>query len=225
MLLIAVLMFIFVIPTLLKTFTDLHVTLPFATRVILGISDVLQHDGIFVLVGLVALFYALRAWGRTAKGKKIVHSALLKMPLFGGLVQEVNAARTARTLSSLIEAGVDVVEALSITGEVIQNVRFKAVLAEAEEAIKRGDLMSKVFASHPKLYPIFLSEMISVGEETGKTDEMLLGVAKYYEDDVEQKTKDMSTVIEPLIMVVIAAGVGFFAVAMISPMYSLVNAI
>ena len=85
--------------------------------------------------------------------------------------------------------------------------------------------MSQIFASNDKLYPVFLSEMMSVGEETGKIGEMLTGVAHYYEEDVDQKTKDMSTIIEPVIMVMIGAGVGFFAVAMISPMYSLVNAI
>lgn len=160
-----------------------------------------------------------------ALGKKIIHAVLLKIPIIGTLVQEVNTARTARTLSSLLSSGVDVVESMNITSGVVQNVYFRVVLQQAGEAIKKGDLMSKVFSQHEKLYPVFFAEMLSVGEETGKIGEMLSGVAKYYEEDVDQKTKDMSTVIEPFLMIVIGAAVGFFAVSIISPMYSLVNAI
>jgi type IV pilus assembly protein PilC len=98
-------------------------------------------------------------------------------------------------------------------------------LRAAAEVIKNGAPMSKVFTENTKLYPIFMGEMINVGEETGKIGDMLVNVATFYEEDVEQKTKDMSTIIEPVLMVVIAAAVGFFAVAMISPMYSLVNVI
>ena len=218
-------MFTFVIPTLMKTFVDLHVQLPFTTQIILDISDVIQGYGLFILIGIILFIIALVRWAKTPLGKKIDHSLMIKAPILGSLVQEVNTARTARTLSSLLGAGVDFVESVSITAKVIQNVHFRAVLEQAGESIKKGGLMSKIFADNSKLYPIFLSEMMSVGEETGKIGEMLSGVAKYYEDDVDQKTKDMSTIIEPVIMIVIAAGVGFFAVAMISPMYSLVNAI
>ncbi len=225
MIIVAILMFTFVIPTLMKTFTELHVELPFTTRIILGISDVMQNYGLFVLIGVAIIGFIFVRWSRTAGGKNINHSLMLRMPILGGMVREVNTARTARTLSSLLGAGVDFVESVSITAQVIQNVHFRDVLEKAGEAIKKGDLMSQVFAANVKLYPVFLSEMMSVGEETGKIGEMLEGVAHYYEDDVDQKTKDMSTIIEPVIMIVIAAGVGFFAVAMISPMYSLVNAI
>ena len=225
MCIIGVLMFIFVIPTLLKTFTDLHVKLPFATQVILDISNVVQHQGIFVLAILIVVAVGFYMWSKRPLGKKIIHAVLLKFPVIGGLVQEVNTARTARTLSSLLDSGVNVVESLDITGHVVQNVHFQAVLFKARDAIKKGELMSKVFAEYGKLYPVFFAEMMSVGEETGKTGELLKGVAHYYEEDVDQKTKDMSTIIEPFLMLVIGAGVGFFAVAMISPMYSLVNAI
>lgn len=225
MVLIAILMFIFVIPVLLKTFTDLHVALPFTTQVVLNLSNIIQHQGILVLLGLALVVGTYVWWSRKPSGKNIIHAALLKMPIIGSLVQEVNTARTARTLSSLIASGVDIVESMSITAAVVQNVHFRAVLVQAGEAIKKGDLMSKVFSEHEKLYPVFFSEMLSVGEETGKMGEMLAGVAHYYEEDVDQKTKDMSTVIEPFLMIVIGAAVGFFAVSMISPMYSLVNAI
>ena len=141
------------------------------------------------------------------------------------MVQEVNSARTARTLSSLITAGVEVVEAVSITGSVVQNVYFKDVLKKAETAIKKGDLMSAVFEANSKYYPVFFAEMLSVGEETGKIGDMLDNVSNYYESDVEQKTRNMSSVIEPILMVVIGAAVGVFAVSMIQPIYSLVDAV
>ncbi|MBP6858937.1 MAG: type II secretion system F family protein [Candidatus Pacebacteria bacterium] len=225
MILIGVLMLVFVIPTLMKTFTELNVPLPLTTRVVLGVSNAFQHYGILLLIAAVLIGFGFSWWAKQQSGKRVIHAALLKIPVIGGLVQETNAARTARTLSSLLSSGVDVVESVAITAGVVQNVYFKDVLEKAGEAIKKGDLMSKIFNDATKYYPIFMAEMMSVGEETGKTGDMLSGVAKYYEDDVEQKTKDMSTIIEPFLMVIIAAAVGFFAVAMISPMYSLVNVI
>lgn len=225
MIVIAILMFVFVIPTLIKTFTELHVQLPWTTQLLLDISNLIRNQGLWVLIGAIIAGFGIYKFVRNATGKSIIDTLILKIPIIGPLVQEVNAARTARTLSSLLESGVEVVESMNITAGVLQNVHFKKVMMKAAEAVSKGELMSKVFAQYSKLYPVFLVEMISVGEESGKTSDMLMGVAKYYEDDVDQKTKDMSTVIEPFIMIGIAAGVGFFAVAMISPMYSLVNAI
>jgi type IV pilus assembly protein PilC len=222
---IAILMFIFVIPTLLKTFTDLNVPLPFTTQIVLDISNIVQHQGLFVLLGIVVVVVGYIWWSRKPSGKNVIDAILLKIPVIGTLVQEVNTARTARTLSSLLGSGVDVVESLNITAAVVQNVHFRAVLTKASDTIKKGDLMSKVFSEHEKLYTPFFVEMLSVGEETGKTGEMLQGVAHYYEEDVDQKTKDMSTVIEPFLMLMIGGAVGFFAISMITPMYSLANAI
>lgn len=225
MIIIAILMLIFVIPTLLKTFTDLNVSLPPTTQFVLFISNLFQHDGIILFLVVAAIVGSLYWWSRKDAGKRFFHNAMLKIPVIGGLVQEVNAARTARTMSSLLSAGVDVVESINITADVVQNVHFRAVLNKASETIKKGGLLSTTFSENTKLYPVFFSEMLNVGEETGKTGEMLLGVAKYYEEDVDQKTKDMSTVIEPFLILVIGGAVGFFAVSMIQPMYSLVDAI
>ena len=225
MVIIAILMFIFVVPTLMNTFTELNVELPTTTRLVLGISEIIRDHSIILLGAIAVVIGGIYSAAKNPVGKRIIHGGVLKIPIIGQLVQEVNAARTARTLSSLLSSGVDVVEAVAITAGVVQNVHFKSVLERAKEAIKKGDLMSKVFGVESKLYPVFFAEMMSVGEETGKIGEMLLGVATYYEADVEQRTKDMSTVIEPFLMIVIGAAVGFFAVSMISPMYSLVDAI
>ncbi|MFA6458830.1 MAG: type II secretion system F family protein [Candidatus Paceibacterota bacterium] len=225
MIAIGILMFIFVVPTLMSTFTELNVELPKSTQAVLFVSNLIQNQGLWVLIVIILVAIALYYWGHRPFGRSFLHYAILKIPVVGVLVQEVNAARTSRTLSSLLGAGVDVVESVNITATVIQNVHFRAVLEQASRAIKTGEPMSKVFGENTKLYPIFLSEMMSVGEETGNIKDMLLGVAEYYEDDVEQKTKDMSTIIEPFLMIIIGSAVGFFAVSMISPLYSIVNAI
>lgn len=225
MILIGVLMLTYIVPTLMKTFSSFKVRLPLPTRIVVGLSEALRDHGLLILVGVIIVFFILRWWMRTTRGKSVVDYSVTKIPVIGELVKEVNAARTARTMSSLLTAGVGVVESVKITADVIQNIHYKNILYKVEENIKKGASISEVFTENTKFYPIFIGEMIAVGEETGKVGEMLLGVATYYEEDVEQKTKDMSTIIEPFLMVFIGAAVGFFALAMISPMYSLVNVI
>jgi type IV pilus assembly protein PilC len=143
--------------------------------------------------------------------------------VIGNIVQEANAARTARTLSSLLSAGVEVVNALSITKDVLQNSYYKEVIDEAQVQIQKGAPMSAVFMDHEEIYPILVGEMISVGEETGALSDMLSRLAIFYENEVDQKTKDLSTIIEPFLMLFIGGAVGFFAIAMISPTYSIMN--
>ncbi len=225
MVIIAVLMLTYIVPTLMKTFTELNVQLPASTRFVLFLSNALRDHGLLVFLGFVILVVIFILLKRSEQGKNTIDYAVLKIPVIGEIVKEVNSARTARTLSSLLSSGVDVVESVRITGDVIQNVRYKDILKRAGEAIEKGEPISKIFTQNEKYYPLFLGEMMNVGEETGKIGEMLLGVANFYEEDVDQKTKDMSTIIEPFLMVIIGGAVGFFAISMISPMYSLVNVI
>lgn len=225
MLIIAILMLTYIVPTLMKTFTELNLDLPMSTRFVLFMSNTIRDHGFYVFLGLVAFIVGLRLWSRRPSGKRFIHYAILRIPVIGLIIKEVNSARTARTLSSLLSSGVDMVESFHIAMDILQNVHYKAILARAADTIEKGEPISKVFTENEKFYPIFLGEMISVGEETGKTGEMLMGVATFYEEDVDQKTKDMSTIIEPVLMVIIGAAVGFFAISMISPMYSLVNVI
>jgi type IV pilus assembly protein PilC len=225
MIVIGVLMMIFVVPTLLSTFESFGTKLPPTTQFVLDLSNAFRAYGIEIGIAAVLIGIGWWLWAKKPSGKKFFHMLTLRLPVIGSLAREVNAARTARTLSSLLHSGVEVVESVSITGDVIQNVYFKEILEKAKEAIKKGEPMSQIFAREEKYYPVFFSEMLSVGEETGRIDQMLGNVASYYEDDVSERTKDMSTVIEPVMIVIIGAAVGFFAVSMITPMYSLVNAI
>ncbi|MBI2109064.1 MAG: type II secretion system F family protein [Parcubacteria group bacterium] len=223
MALIGVVMLIYVVPVLTSTFIELGVELPFATQVVITISSFLIEHTILV-VFLIALFVFGIVYGiRTARGKRMLDSVFLKMPLIGELTRQINSARTARTLASLLSAGVSILDALQTTHDVVQNSYYKTVLQEAQGAIQRGSTLSFVFKQYPKLYPVLVAEMTAVGEETGKLSEMLLNLASFYEDEVAQKTKDMSTIIEPILMVFIGISVGLFAVSMITPLYSVLG--
>lgn len=214
-------MMINVVPTLAQTFEEMNAELPTSTKLIIGISNFLVEYTV-VALGLFVTFVALiYAGARTAGGKRAFDFLFLRMPLIGGLVREVNAARTSRTLASLLSSGVDVLASLEIAGEVVQNSYFKQIITEAERRVRQGEPLSVAFVRREDLYPPFVGEMMAVGEETGNSAEMLKRLAVYYEEEVDRKTKDMSTIIEPFLMLIIGGAVGFFAISMISPIYTL----
>jgi len=222
---IGILMLIYVVPTLTKTFADLHVELPASTKFIINISSFLVNHTVFFVIGLVFFIFLSYLGIKSKRGQIIVGFIAMHLPVIGKIVQEFNSARATRTLSALFSAGVPVQHAISISADVMQNIYFKKVLIEAGEKVEKGSTLSSVFKDHSDLYPVIVGEMIEVGEETGKLAEMLMNIAVFYEEEVEAATKDLSTVIEPLLMILIGAAVGFFAVSMITPMYSVMSGI
>lgn len=222
---IGILMMVYVVPTLAATFEELNVELPTATKIIIGASDFMAHNVVLVFA-LLVLFVGLLLWFmRTKIGSNLILMASLKIPVIGSLVRETMSARAARALSSLLSSGVEMLSAIQITEEVVGDNPFGKVVNEAGVRVKKGEALSLAFVEHSKLYPVFMGDMIAVGEETGKVSDMLSQVAEYYEADVEDGTKDLSTVIEPMLMLVIGGAVGVFAVSMISPIYSLSSSI
>jgi len=222
---IGVLMMIYVMPTITATFRSLNVDLPITTRVLIGTSEFLTQHSLTAIALMVGLFVGFIYVSKTPIGKTVLHFAVIRIPVIGTIVKEANSARATRTLSSLLSSGVDVIDALKITEDVVQNIYFKAVVSEAAVKVEKGDPLSESFVAHSNLYPVLVGEMILVGEETGQIATMLEGVAEFYENEVALKTKDLSTIIEPLLMVVIGAVVGFFALAMIAPIYSISDSI
>lgn len=225
MVIIGVLMFAFVVPTLAGTFKELGVTLPLSTQVLVFMGNFFSKNLILTFVIIAIVGFGLYSIFRSKFLAPYIDFALLKIPVINNLVKEINTARTARTVSSLLLSGVSITRAIEITEDVVQNSYYKKVLEEAKVAVQKGAPFSKAFEEHVSLYPIMMSEMIEVGEETGKLSDMLLQIALFYEEEVENKTKNLSTIIEPLLMVVIGAAVGFFAISMISPLYSILGSI
>lgn len=178
-----------------------------------------------VLLGMVGAVIGFMYLLRTKIGKRVVSWIVVRLPVIGTIAKEANAARTARTLSSLLAAGVDVLRALQITEDVVQNYYYKKIIATSAKRVEKGDPLSTTFIERNDLYPVLVGEMIAVGEETGQIAQMLEQLAVFYENEVEHKTKDLSTIIEPLLMVVIGGSVGFFALAMIAPIYSISDSI
>src|SRR3989344_8353001 len=207
MIILAVLLLMFMVPTLTATFEGIGAKLPLSTRVTIYLSSFLvEHTllviSLFILVAMSAILFA-----KSRVGRRLADTVFLQLPIIGEMIREFESARTARTLSSLLSSGIEIVVAMDVTTDVAQNHFYKQALARAKGAVEKGEPMSTIFMEYGTLYPPFVGEMVLVGEETGHISDMLSGVANYYENEVDQKTKNLSTIIEPVLMIIIGAGV------------------
>ncbi len=223
MVIIGIAMLIFVVPSITATFKDLKTELPLLTRILISMSDFLKNNIFISLISIIVIVIVFYFFSLSKIGKRSFDFIILRFPIIGSLVKETNSARITRTISSLLSSGVPFAESILITGEVIENTYFKDILNESRVKVEKGEPISSVFLNKTNLCPIFVGEMMSVGEETGRLPSMLMEVANFYENSVDQKTKDMSTIIEPFLMVIIGLAVGFFALAMIKPIYSIMD--
>ena len=223
MIIVAVLMMIYVVPGLATTFKEANAELPATTKLIIAISEFLQNDYLFaiIIVSVASLLFWM--FKKTDVGNHILTWLVFRAPTFGKLVKEFNAAMVTRTLSSLMIAGVGIVRALEITEDVVSNVYYKEALNKAKGDVQGGIPLSRVFVVNSDIFPAMVGDMMEVGEETGDFSGMLLDIAQFYEEEVDTATADMAKLVEPMLMMIIAVFVGVFAVAMLTPMYSLVN--
>lgn len=212
-----------IVPILASTFDEFNLTLPASTRAIIGISDFFLFYGFWVAGGAVAAVALLSRLAKKPAVRRALQNLILRAPLFGQLIRQVNVARTARTLASLLVAGIQTLEALTVTSRVLSYIAYREALERAREEIQKGKTISSVFRASPVLFPSLLDEMVAVGEETGTLSAMLEDIAEFYEAEVANATKNISTIIEPLLMIVVGGAVGFFAVAMITPLYSMLG--
>lgn len=217
-------MVVFVLPKIIVMFDDFGAELPLATRILVAVVKFMQNYGVWVFIG-AALFVALVIWLlRQPSVKKVVHALTLRLPVAGPIIKKINTASFTLTLSSLLQSSIPIIEAVRITATVQTNVTYRAALLLISEALKKGQPLSEILSIYPRLFPPMVTQMIMVGEQTGQVADMLRELSDYYANEVDTTMKNFSTIIEPVIILVLGLAVAGIAVAVIMPMYSLAQA-
>lgn len=224
MLLVAVIMMIFVIPKLLALYQEFDADLPAATKALISISGLATKFWWVVLLVLGGLIYGFRVYNSSTSGKRKIDELKFKIPVAGKLINQTTLAEFTRTLGLLIGAGVPITEALDISAKTANNLVIEEGIEIANKQVEKGLSLSSAIAKN-EFFPPIVSQMLSVGEETGKLDEVLLKVSKYFQSESEESLKGLTTAIEPLIMIVLGVGVGFLIIAIILPIYNLTSQI
>ena len=214
----------FVVPKLIPLFEGFGAQLPLATRILIGISRFLSQHPFFVLLAIVAGIFTFVKLIRGV-ARKPWHGFLLRIPIVSGLIKRVNIARFSRTLSTLLSTDILVVDALTITAKILGNEHYKSAVAKAAENIKQGVPIAVAIKEYPALFPPTLHTMVQVGEESGTLVDLLNEVAEFYEESVDDTTKSISSIIEPALIILLGGAVGGIALAILMPMYSLMDQI
>ncbi len=224
MVIVMLILMVFVIPELSKLYDSLGVTLPFVTRVVVGISGAIGKIW-FLLVGLFVVFiYGFLRWKRTPTGKEIYDRNILRFPLFGKIIKQTILTEFSRTFGLLVGTGTLIVDALNQSAGVTGNYVYDKSIREISKRVEKGVPVGEAMGSY-SYFPPLLIQLVKVGEETGKMDENLLKASEYFEEEVNQAVKTLTTAMEPFIMIVLGIGVGFLVFSVITPIYSILNAV
>ncbi|MFA5070078.1 MAG: type II secretion system F family protein [Patescibacteria group bacterium] len=222
---IGIAMMVYVIPQLASVFSEAGAQLPLITRVLMSLSDFMINQGLWAFMGLILLFFGIRRLLRTKKGRYTYHKIILKLPIFGPIVKKVNLARFSRSLNSLLATDIPIVKTFEIIGKTLGNVHYQNAMKEAGEKLKTGATVQKCLEVYPTLFTPVIIQMIAVGEESGTLDTISEELASFYEEEVDQTMSNLSTIIEPVIMLVLGAATALLVAAIILPIYSLSEAI
>src|SRR3989338_4742264 len=213
---------IFVIfPKILPVLTSINVELPFITRVFIAISEFLIKYGYAVGLSMAGLLLGFWLILKVTRVRLAWHKFIILLPAVGGMVLSVNIISFSRTIGLLLRAGIKIVEALEITANTLSNLVYRQEILKVAEGVRKGDPMSKYFVENNKLFPPIFSQMISVGDNTGKLDESILFLADFYESELDESTKSLSNILEPILLLTMGIIVAFVALAIITPIYKI----
>ena len=217
-------MLLFVIPMFQGIYKQLGGTLPAPTQILIDISNVVRKLWYIVFLFDVGAAFAFRKWINSEDGRKRWDAIKLKVPIFGKLVRKTALARFSRTLSALVRSGVPILESLDIVAETAGNYVVSKAVRETQAAVKRGDPLSKKLEEHP-VFPPMVVQMMAVGEETGALDEMLDKIADFYDQEVEATVDALTSLIEPILIMVMGVCVGGMIISLYLPMFNIIKLI
>ena len=214
-----------IVPQLASTFKDLGTDLPPTTQFIITAGMFMQKFWWAAFMAIAVAVVLVMQFLKTNFGRRLMDNGMLRAPILSPIVKNINAAYTVRNVSSLISSGVSLPRALEVAAGTVGNINYRDALLTIKEKVKKGEKFSDAIAVYDKIYPATAIQMIAVGEETGETGTILIKLAEFYETEVNEATKNLTAVIEPLLMIIIGSAVGFFAISMIQPMYSMLDAV
>jgi type IV pilus assembly protein PilC len=224
MIVVIAIMMIFVIPQLSVLYDNLSIQLPITTRVVIWTSKAFTFGWPFMIGGVALGIYYLKRLRRNETGRLVTDSFLLRIPIIGKLLSETIMTEFTRTFGLLVSTGTLIVDALNKCSDIVGNEVYRRAIIGVNRRVEKGISIGDAMTFNP-VFPPVVVEMVKIGEQTGKLDESLTRVSEYYDREVEQSVKALTTAIEPIIMIVLAVGVGFLILSIITPIYSLINSI
>lgn len=213
-----------VIPTFEELFTGLGAQLPLPTRIVIKLSQILGQFGPFIFIGFGLLLYAIKKYHDTEKGKRIIDGIILKTPVVGEILRKIAIARFCRTLSTLTVSGVPILDGLEITARTAGNSVIEDAIMETRKSISEGKTIAEPL-KNTGVFPPMVTQMISVGEQTGALDNMLSKIADFYEEEVDRAIESLIALLEPIMIAVLGTIIGGIVIAMYLPLFSLINKI
>ncbi len=215
----------FLFPKIIPVFKTLNVQLPLPTRILIAVANFAQAYTISIALGILALIIIFWLILKIRRVKKFFHRFLLMIPIVGSLSRAVNMSSFCRTLSILLRSGSRIVESLGTSGNTLGNLIYRDKIIEAGEVVRKGGQLSEHLEQFPKLFSPMLSQMIFVGEKTGNLSETLQYLGGFYEEEIDNTTKNLSTTIEPILLIILGGIVGFVAIAVITPIYGITQGV
>ena len=212
-------MLVWVIPPLSAILLESGQELPIYTKMVIGLSNLIINFGVLLVVFIAAIFVVLIKYAKTENGKTYFARLAISMPIMGGLYRKLYLSRISDNLHTLLSGGITVVRSLEITADVVGNDIYRRIMLDAVEAVRGGAMISEAFSRYKDI-PHLLSQMIRIGEETGKLDYVLGSIAKFYRKDVDSFMDNLVSLIEPILILVLAGGVGILVAAVLLPIYN-----